>query len=95
MRKTELPFITVCMPVRNEARFIQATIEQRDAINAAQRDAQDAVDQNLVPRQYHAAVQRYFERLAGLLGPSAPQTPAAEDRAAEDTSEDTAEDAEP
>jgi hypothetical protein len=71
----------------------QATAEERSAVNAAQRDAQDAIDQNLVPRQYHTAVQRYFERLAGLMRPASAAAPAEEP--SDDAAEDASEDAEP
>lgn len=37
-----------------------------DAVNAALRDAQDAVDNNRVPRQYQRVFQSYFDQLAGL-----------------------------
>jgi len=53
----------------------QATAEEREAVNAAQRDAQDAIDRDRVPRQYHGAVQKYFEQLAGLVRPQ-PAAPA-------------------
>jgi len=62
----------------------QATAEAREAVNAAQRDAQDAIDRDEVPRQYHGAVQQYFLRLAGLMNrdlppaatqPSQPENP--------------------
>lgn len=56
----------------------EATAEVRDAVNAAQRDAQDAIDRDSVPRQYHAAVQRYFEQLAGLLRDRQEHEPAAQ-----------------
>ncbi|MFH1745570.1 MAG: hypothetical protein ABIG44_00865 [Planctomycetota bacterium] len=45
----------------------EATAEVQNTVNAAQRDAQDAIDRDTVPRQYHGAVQKYFEQLAGLL----------------------------
>ncbi len=45
----------------------QATAEVREAVNSAQRDAQDAIERDEVPRQYHGAIQEYFERLAGLM----------------------------
>jgi RNA polymerase-binding transcription factor DksA len=50
----------------------QATAEVREAVNAAQRDAQDAIDRDEVPRQYQSAVQEYFLRLAGLLNRGTP-----------------------
>jgi hypothetical protein len=62
----------------------QATAEVRDAVNSAQRDAQDAIDHDEVPRQYQSAVQEYFLRLAGLINrggappgtqPAQPATP--------------------
>jgi hypothetical protein len=61
----------------------EATTEAVEAVTAAQRDAQDAVERDEVPRQYHAAVQRYFERLAGL-SPSAEPQPAEPDEGAEE-----------
>ena len=45
----------------------QANAELREAVGAATRDAQDAIDRDQVPRQYQSAVQKYFEQLAGLL----------------------------
>ncbi len=56
----------------------QATAEARDAVSSAQRDAQDAIDRDEIPRQYQGAVQKYFEQLAGLLreGASATEKPA-------------------
>jgi hypothetical protein len=45
----------------------QASAEAREAVTSAARDAQDAVDRDEVPRQYHGAVRKYFEQLAGLL----------------------------
>ncbi|HPC22547.1 MAG: hypothetical protein KBH81_10205 [Phycisphaerae bacterium] len=56
----------------------QATAEAREAVNSAQRDAQDAIDRDEVPRQYHGAVQQYFLRLAGLINRDRP--PAATQR---------------
>lgn len=64
----------------------EATVESREAVISAQRDAQDAIDRDVLPRQYHAAVRSYFERLAGLIAGSSPpaaEPPAAEPRAAE------------
>ena len=45
----------------------EATAEERETVDAAQRDAQDAIDRDRIPRQYHLAVQKYFEQLAGLI----------------------------
>ncbi len=46
----------------------QATAEARQAVQAAVRDAEDAVEREQVPRQYEQVVRSYFERLAGLMG---------------------------
>lgn len=45
----------------------EASADVREAVNSAQRDAQDAIDRVEVPRQYHGAVKQYFDRLAGLI----------------------------
>ncbi len=47
----------------------------RDAVNAALRDATDAIERETVPRQYERVAREYFEGLAGLVG-SAPSSPA-------------------
>lgn len=44
--------------------------EAREAVNAAQRDAADAIEREEVPRQYEKVLREYFERLAGLAGAS-------------------------
>jgi hypothetical protein len=44
----------------------EATAQSREAVGSAVRDAQDAIEREQVPRQYHESMQRYFERLAGL-----------------------------
>lgn len=47
--------------VRGEARA-----EAVDAVGVAVAEAQDAIEREDVPAQYHRVVQEYFERLAGL-----------------------------
>ncbi|MBN2446380.1 MAG: hypothetical protein JXO22_06635 [Phycisphaerae bacterium] len=47
--------------VRGEARSKSA-----DAVRSAVRDAQDAIERERIPRQYHPAMRQYYERLAGL-----------------------------
>ncbi len=49
----------------------QATAEQREAVTAAQRDMEDAIEHDQIPRQYERATRQYFERLAGLIGEKA------------------------
>jgi hypothetical protein len=44
----------------------EAGAEVREAVAAAQRDAQDAIEKHAVQRQYERAVREYFDRLAGL-----------------------------
>lgn len=44
----------------------EASAEVRDAVAAAARDAEDAVERGAIPRQYHNVTRRYFEALAGL-----------------------------
>jgi hypothetical protein len=36
-------------------------------VESALRDAQGSIEREEVPRQYHKALQTYFERLAGLV----------------------------
>ena len=38
----------------------------RDAVQSAVRDAEDAVQREDVPRQYHKSMKSYFDKLAGL-----------------------------
>jgi len=45
----------------------ESNAEATDAVNSALRDAEDAVERDDVPQQYHRVVQSYFDRLAGLM----------------------------
>jgi len=62
----------------------EAAAEVRDALNAAVRDAQDAVQRQNVPAQYSPAVQSYFEALAGLLNLPGSAAPPPKDKPAAD-----------
>ncbi|MDX2200607.1 MAG: hypothetical protein SF069_16750 [Phycisphaerae bacterium] len=53
----------------------EATAEVKDAVAAAVRDAEDAVERGAIPRQYHGVAKKYFEALAGLNGQPAPAPP--------------------
>lgn len=44
----------------------ELSVEAREAVNAAQRDATDAIEREEVPRQYEKVLREYFESLAGL-----------------------------
>lgn len=46
----------------------ELSAEAREAVNAAQRDATDAIEREEVPRQYEKVLREYFESLAGLAG---------------------------
>ena len=46
----------------------QAQAAVRATVAAAARDAQDAVEEERVPQQYHESLRKYFDRLAGLGG---------------------------
>ncbi len=52
----------------------RATAEARPAIEAAVRDAEDAVEREQIPRQYEQIVRTYFERLAGLMAGGGPRS---------------------
>ncbi len=54
----------------------QASAEVQDAVNAAVRDAEDAIQQNRFPRQYDRVMREFYERLAGLSTTAPPTTPA-------------------
>ena len=43
-----------------------AQAKNKEAIAAAVREAEDAIEYERLPRQYHPAVQAYFDRLVGL-----------------------------
>jgi len=45
----------------------EARAEATAAVIAAQRDAEDAIERDEIPRQYERVVRFYFERLAGLI----------------------------
>lgn len=53
----------------------EATSEARNAVNAALRDATDAIEKQTIPKQYEKVTRLYFESLAGLVG-LPPQLPA-------------------
>lgn len=53
----------------------EATAEAREAVVSAIRDAEDAVERGVVPRQYHNVTRRYFEALAGLSRPQQSPSP--------------------
>ncbi len=53
------------MDASNQTRG-EASATATAAVQSAVRDAQDAVEREDIPRQYHNAVREYFDRLAGL-----------------------------
>jgi hypothetical protein len=52
----------------------RASAEMREVILTAQRAAIDAINRQHVPKQYEAAVRRYFDRLAGVLTSQPPES---------------------
>lgn len=46
----------------------ESLAEARNAVAAATRDAEEAIEREDVPRQYDRVLRAYFERLAGLVG---------------------------
>lgn len=54
--------ILVDSPATDES----ATAEVKDAVAADYRDAQNAIERNQYPRQYHNAIREYFERYSQL-----------------------------
>lgn len=69
----------------------EAGAEVTEAVSAAKRDAEDAIERDEVPRRYQRVVQSYFDRLAGLIGRKAEadaegddEKPESDDEASED-----------
>lgn len=58
----------------------EASAEAHEAVRSAVRDAEDAINREEIPRQYHNVAQRYFEALAGLASrrEAAPASPPAD-----------------
>ncbi len=56
-----------------------AQAAEKAVITSAVRDAQDAIEYERVPRQYHPAIKAYFDRLAGLGNEAKPDKPAKPD----------------
>jgi len=52
----------------------QASAEVREALDAALRDATDAIERERVLRQYEKLIRNYFMQLAGQSGAAAPKT---------------------
>lgn len=65
----------------------EATSEARNAVNAAMRDATDAIEHQNIPKQYEKVTRLYFESLAGLVG-LPPQDPTADKPDAPGSDED-------
>jgi len=69
----------------------ETTAEVKEAVSAAVRDAEDAIERAHVPRQYQRALREYFERLAGVAGEAKRSAEPAAEKAAGPEGEKAAE----